>query len=113
MTVGSFVMLIAFCKTFGWVLTAEQFPQTISAFFLSNLPFQWQFLAYVILVCLIVGSFLTPAAATIILTPIIAPVTHSFTLNPVHVGARHPKALGVLRTQDRPASTLPPAAPKI
>ena len=86
MTVGSIMMLIAFCKTFGWILTAERIPQSISAFFLSNLPYQWLFLANVILVCLIVGTFLTPAAATIILTPILAPVANSFALDPVHFG---------------------------
>ena len=86
MTVGSIMMLIAFCKTFGWILTAERIPQSISAFFLTNLPYQWLFLANVILVCLIVGTFLTPAAATIILTPILAPVANSFALDPVHFG---------------------------
>ena len=86
MTVGSIMMLIAFCKTFGWILTAERIPQTISEFFLQNLPYQWLFLANVIIICLIVGTFLTPAAATIILTPILAPVAHSFGLDPVHFG---------------------------
>lgn len=86
MTVGSIMMLIAFCKTFGWILTAERIPQTISEFFLQNLPYQWLFLANVILVSLIVGTFLTPAAATIILTPILAPVAASFGLDPVHFG---------------------------
>jgi len=86
LTVGSIMMLIAFCKTFGWILTAERIPQTISEFFLENMPYQSLFLANVILVCLIVGTFLTPAAATIILTPILVPVSKSFGIDPVHFG---------------------------
>ena len=85
-TVGSIMLLIAFCKTFGWILTAERIPHAISEFFLSRLPYQSLFLLNVILVCLIVGTFLTPAAATIILTPILTPVANSFGIDPVHFG---------------------------
>ena len=85
-TVGSIMLLIAFCKTFGWILTAERIPHAISEFFLSNLPYQSLFLLNVILLSLIVGTFLTPAAATIILTPILAPVANSFGIDPVHFG---------------------------
>ena len=86
MTIGSIMLLIAFCKTFGWILTAERIPHAISDFFLSNLPYQWLFLFNVILVCLVIGTFLTPAAATIILTPILAPVANTFGIDPVHFG---------------------------
>jgi C4-dicarboxylate transporter DctM subunit len=72
--------------TFGWILTAERIPHAISEFFLSNVPYQSLFLLNVILVCLVIGTFLTPAAATIILTPILAPVANSFGVDPVHFG---------------------------
>jgi C4-dicarboxylate transporter DctM subunit len=85
-TVGSIMLLIAFCKTFGWILTAERIPHAISEFFLTNFPYQSFFLLNTILVCLIVGTFLTPAAATIILTPVLAPVSTSFGIDPVHFG---------------------------
>jgi len=85
-TVGSIMLLIAVCKTFGWILTAERIPHTISEFFLNNLPYKSLFLLNVILICLVVGTFLTPAAATIILTPILAPVSTSFGIDPVHFG---------------------------
>ena len=85
-TVGSIMLLIAFCKTFGWILTAERIPHVISEFFLSNLPYPSLFLLNVIIVSLVIGTFLTPAAATIILTPILAPVANSFGVDPVHFG---------------------------
>jgi len=85
-TIGSVMLLFAFCKTFGWILTAERIPHAISEFFLSNLPYQSLFLFNVILVCLITGTFLTPASATIILTPILSPVANSFGIDPVHFG---------------------------
>jgi C4-dicarboxylate transporter DctM subunit len=85
-TVGGIMLLIALCKTFGWILTAERIPHAISEFFLSNLPYRSVFLLNVILVSLIIGTFLTPAAATIILTPILFPVATSFGIDPVHFG---------------------------
>lgn len=85
-TVGSIMLLIAVCKTFGWILTAERIPHNISEFFLNNLPYPSLFLLNVILICLIVGTFLTPAAATIILAPILAPVSTTFGIDPVHFG---------------------------
>lgn len=85
-TVGSIMLLIAFCKTFGWILTAERIPHAISEYLMTNLPYQPIFLLNVILVCLIIGTFLTPAAATIILTPILAPISSSFGIDPVHFG---------------------------
>ena len=33
-----------------------------------------------------IGTFLTPAAATIIITPILAPVAKNFGIDPVHFG---------------------------
>jgi len=85
-TVGGIMLLIALCKTFGWILTAERIPHAISDFFLGNLPYRSVFLLNVILVSLIIGTFLTPAAATIILTPILFPVATSFGIDPVHFG---------------------------
>ena len=39
-----------------------------------------------ILICLVVGLFLTPAIATIILTPILFPAAMEFGVDPVHFG---------------------------
>jgi C4-dicarboxylate transporter DctM subunit len=85
-TVGSVMLLIAFCKTFGWILTAERIPHAMADFFLSNLPYQSLFLLMVILLSVAIGTFLTPAASTIILTPILAPVASTFGIDPVHFG---------------------------
>lgn len=85
-TVGSIMFLIAICKTFGWIITAEQIPHAISGFFLTYLPYRSVFLLNIILISLITGTFLTPSSATIILTPILYPVAVSMGINPVHFG---------------------------
>jgi C4-dicarboxylate transporter DctM subunit len=85
-TVGSIMFLIALCKTFGWILTAERIPHVMTEFFLNNLPYQSVFLLNVIIICLIAGTFLTPASATIILTPILFPTSQAFGIDPVHFG---------------------------
>lgn len=80
------MLLIAFCKTFGWILTAERIPHAMANFFLNTLPYEFLFLFMVILLSVAIGTFLTPAASTIILTPILAPVAISFGIDPVHFG---------------------------
>jgi len=85
-TVGSVMLLIAFCKTFGWILTAERIPHAMADFFLSHIPYESLFLFMVILLSVAIGTFLTPAASTIILTPILAPVANTFGIDPVHFG---------------------------
>lgn len=85
-TVGSIMFLIAICKTFGWILTAELIPHAISRFFLTYLPYRSVFLLNIILISLVMGTFLTPATATIILTPILYPVAISMGIDPVHFG---------------------------
>ncbi len=85
-TIGSVMFLIALVSTFGWILTAAQIPLALSNFFLTYLPSQQLFLLNTIIISLIVGTFLTPASATIILTPILFPVSRSFGLDPIHFG---------------------------
>jgi len=84
--VGNIMLLIAICKTFGWIITAELIPQTISEFFLTYLPYQSLFFLNVIIISLIIGTFLTPSIATVILTPILYPVAISLGIDPVHFG---------------------------
>ncbi len=85
-TFGSVLLIIAFASTFGWILTSQQVPQQISHFFITNLPSKNLFLLSTILISLIVGTFLTPASALIILTPILFPVSIDYGIPPVHYG---------------------------
>ena len=85
-TFGSVLLIIALASTFGWILTSQQVPQQISEFFITNLPSKNLFLVSTILISLIVGTFLTPASALIILTPILFPVSVSYGIPAVHYG---------------------------
>lgn len=83
---GEIILLIAMASAFGWVMTMEQIPQSISAFFIGLAPNALSFLFAVILISLIVGCFLTPTAALVLLVPILFPVAAQFKLDPLHFG---------------------------
>lgn len=85
-TLGSVMLLLAAARMFGWILTVEQVPQALSAWLQTALPGPDLFLLNVIFICLLAGLFLTPASATIILTPILFPSSQAFGLDPVHFG---------------------------
>jgi C4-dicarboxylate transporter DctM subunit len=94
-TSGEIILLIAMAAAFGWVMTVEQIPQTISAFFISFAPNAPTFLFAVIIICLIVGCFLTPTAALVLLVPILFPLAGTFGVDPLHFGLVLISALAV------------------
>ncbi|MFV2091550.1 MAG: TRAP transporter large permease [Hyphomicrobiales bacterium] len=85
-TIGQVMFLLGGAKAFAYVMTIEQVPQSITEILLTTLPSPFFFALNVIIVALIVGLFLTPAVATIILTPILFPAAQQFGLDPVHFG---------------------------
>jgi TRAP-type C4-dicarboxylate transport system permease large subunit len=80
------MLLLGGAKAFAYVMTIEQVPQSVTDTLLTILPSANLFALNVIIVCLIVGLFLTPAVATIILTPILFPAAMQFGFDPVHFG---------------------------
>lgn len=85
-TIGQVLFLLGGAKAFAYIMTIEQVPQSVTETLLTTLPSPHFFALNVIIVCLIVGLFLTPAIATIILTPILFPAAQQFGLDPVHFG---------------------------
>jgi len=85
-TFGSVLLIITFASTFGWILTSQQVPLKLSEFFVQNLPSKNLFLISTIIISIIVGTFLTPASALIILTPILFPVSQEYGISPIHYG---------------------------
>lgn len=85
-TTGGVMLLLALTSAFGWVMTAEQIPLQVTQFFLSFTPNGLVFLLVVIVICLIVGCFLTPTAALTIMVPILVPVARSFGVELLHLG---------------------------
>ncbi|MBN9672104.1 TRAP transporter large permease [Roseibium aggregatum] len=85
-TIGQVMFLLGTAKVFAYVMTVEQVPLKLSQSLFAVLPSSDLFALNVILICLVVGLFLTPAIATIILTPILFPAAQSFGVDPVHFG---------------------------
>lgn len=83
---GSVVLLIAMTGGFGWIMSIEKIPLYLSNAFLSITPNGLVFLFSVIAISLIVGCFLTPTSALVLLVPILIPVAQSFRLDLLHFG---------------------------
>ena len=80
------IFLIAMASSFGYLLALEQVPESIAKFILSLSGNRVIVLLCINIFLLIVGALMEPAAATIILTPILAPVAVKLGVDVVHFG---------------------------
>jgi len=79
--------LIAGAQVFGWVISVQQVPQAIAAWLLAATTDPVMFFLMVNGFLLVVGMFLDPIAALIILTPVLLPIaTDSYHIDPIHFG---------------------------
>ncbi len=85
-TTGVVLMLMGMASIFGWILAHQRIPhlvgETLSSF--STQP--WVFLVIVNILFLIVGCFMDPLPAIVILVPILLPVARQLGIDPVHFG---------------------------
>lgn len=86
LTTGGVMLLIAFAATFGWIMTAERVPFLITQFFLQFIQTPTLVLMLVMALCIVLGMFLTPTSALIILVPILQPVARLYGIDIVHLG---------------------------
>jgi tripartite ATP-independent transporter DctM subunit len=82
-TTGSIALIIGSAAVFAWILTKERVPQTLTAMMTAGISNKYVFLIVVNLFLLIVGMFIEGTAATIVLTPLLAPVAAAFGINEV------------------------------
>ena len=71
---------------FGWVITINQIPQSISSFLTEAAGNQVLYILFVNIFLLIVGCIMNAAAAIVIFTSILYPVAMSFGIDPVVFG---------------------------
>lgn len=83
---ASIMIIVATANVFGWLLAMEQIPQAIVQGLLSISETPWVILLLINLILLIVGMFLEPLAAIIILVPVLLPVIEQVGIDPVHFG---------------------------
>ncbi|MGG0716250.1 TRAP transporter large permease [Robertmurraya massiliosenegalensis] len=85
-TTSVVMFIIANIGLFSWILSREQIPQHVSAFFTSISESPVVFLLLINVLLLLVGMFMETGAAIIILAPLLTPVAMSFGVDPVQFG---------------------------
>ncbi len=82
----SIFFIVAAASLFGLVLTISQLPQHLAADFLQWFPNPYAALIMINIFLLVVGFFMEPTAAIMILVPILLPITNALGISPVHFG---------------------------
>lgn len=80
------LLIVAFAAVFAYLLTINQVPQRVAAMLGSITTSPIVFLLLVNGMLFIVGMFIEALAAILIIVPILAPISVSFGIDPVHFG---------------------------
>ena len=84
--IAQIMMLVAAAGVYASLLTTSGLPQSLVAYINAlELP-GWATLLSINVVLLIMGSFLEPPAAILILTPLLLPIVQAVGINPIHFG---------------------------
>lgn len=80
------LLIVAFAAVFAYLLTINQVPQRVAAALGSITTSPIVFLLLVNVMLFIVGMFIEALAAILIIVPILAPISVSFGIDPIHFG---------------------------
>lgn len=83
---ATIMIMIAAGSAFGWVLTLEQVPQTLTEYVTGLIESPTLFLLVVMIFLLLIGMFVEGNVLLIILTPIFIPMLQVYGIDPVHFG---------------------------
>jgi C4-dicarboxylate transporter DctM subunit len=84
--ISQILIIVTAAGIYSWLLTTSGIPRDIiTAMNAQHLP-PWQILLMVNLGLLLIGSFLEPPAAIMILTPLLLPVVEAAGVSPIHFG---------------------------
>ncbi|WP_114764858.1 TRAP transporter large permease [Vibrio rhodolitus] len=86
MASANVLLIICVAVGFSKFLTWEQVPQNLATWLTGAVESPFTFLLLVNLFLLIIGMFLEGNAVMIVLAPLLAPVAHSYGIDPVHFG---------------------------
>ena len=84
--ISQILIVVTAAGIYSWLLTTSGIPQHIVTSMIALELAPWQTLLIVNLGLLLVGSFLEPPAAIMILTPLLLPVVVAAGVNPIHFG---------------------------
>ena len=84
--IAQILLIVTAAGLYSWLLTTSGIPQQIIAEVNAlHLP-PWALLLCINVILLIMGSFLEPPAAILILTPLLLPVVQAVGVDPIHFG---------------------------
>jgi len=84
--ISQILLIVTAAGLYSWLLTTSGIPQKLIAGVNElHLP-PWGLLLSINIILLIMGSFLEPPAAILILTPLLLPVVQAVGVHPVHFG---------------------------
>jgi C4-dicarboxylate transporter DctM subunit len=80
------LIIVAAAGVFSWILTVSGIPQQTVKLVQSFADTQWQVLMVINIFLLIVGCFIDPGSAVLVLTPLLVPIAKAAGIDPVHFG---------------------------
>jgi C4-dicarboxylate transporter DctM subunit len=83
---GVIGMIIGFVGAFGWVLSYSKFPFHVAEAISAISPHWSAFIAMVIVLYLVLGTFLTPSEIILVTVPVLLPVAQASGVDPIHFG---------------------------
>lgn len=92
---GALVITVSGAGVLAEYITIQGIPQRILDVSLQYIPNVWVFLIFTNLLLLLVGTFLDPIGAIMILVPILMPISDSFGIDPIHLCLLISVALGI------------------
>ena len=83
---GQILIIVACASVFAWLLTVNQVPSTLVAWLDAMHVSAWMLLAVINVVLLVVGCFLDPLSAILLLSPLLIPLVKAAGIDTVHFG---------------------------
>ena len=83
---GQVLLIVACASVFAWLLTVNQVPAAMVAWLDSMHVSAWMLLAAINVGLLVVGCFLDPLSAILLLTPLLVPLVKAVGIDTVHFG---------------------------
>jgi C4-dicarboxylate transporter DctM subunit len=80
------MFIITAAAAFSWLLTSQQIPQGVATWMNAAFTEPWMFLLAVNVLLLVVGCFMEPNSAILVLAPLFFPVVQALGIDPIHFG---------------------------
>jgi len=83
---GQILIIVACAGVFAWLLTVNQVPAAMTAWLQSFNVSAWMLLLAINVLLLLVGCFLDPLSAILLLSPLLVPLVKAAGIDTVHFG---------------------------